>query len=121
MELRLRKIWHRGAERIGLFFPYNATIRQEIRKVDARFSKTLSCWYCDYTKENYSLLKQLPNNIKLIIEKDKQDSISNKGADFKSNREILPIAGKENSALQRMTSAEAYDFAHKSTILLVDP
>ena len=123
MELRLRKIRHRGAERIGLFFPINTAVREELRKVDARFSRTLSCWYCDYTKQNYlklkSLSKDIEKDIQLVIEKEKEDSVLSKGADYEENRDLLPIAQKGER--QQLAVKKPADSAHKSTKGLIDP
>jgi len=117
-EIRLRKVWHRGAFRIGLIFPYNTEVREELRKVGARFSKTLSCWYCDYKSENYAKLKSLSASIQLIIEEKEEDSILSKGADSKNNRDLLPIA--ENGARQQLIKKESADSVHKPTNELVD-
>lgn len=117
MELRLEKIWHRGAYRIGLFFPYNTKLRNDLKKVDARFSRTLSCWYCDYTKENYLILKRLPEPIKIIIAKENSTNLP-QGADSKNNRDTLPIAVK--SASQQAVSIEQNDSAHKLSSEIID-
>lgn len=107
----IKKIRHRGSDRIALFFSYdlNLLLRDQLRKVNARYSKTHKCWYCDYHSANYKTIKEILAHLQLEFKLE----TTLKGADFKSNRETLPIAKKEKSALQRMTSAEAYDFAHK--------
>ncbi|MEX2380666.1 MAG: tyrosine-type recombinase/integrase [Vicingaceae bacterium] len=111
----VRKIWHRGADRLALFFDYNIALRNELRKVNAKFSRTHRCWYCDYHSANYAALKELPDQYELKTKSDLNTKLSLKGADFKSNRDQLPIA--KHSALQRKTS----DSAHKSSTQAVDP
>lgn len=115
----LKKLWHRGVYRIGLFFDFDQALRNELRKVDAKFSRTHGCWYCDYNSANYALLKQLPSNYTLKVEKPKHSKQSLPGADFKSNRDLLSIAS--TSALQQNPSTGVSDTAHKSPEQAVDP
>jgi integrase/recombinase XerD len=48
----LRKIEHREAPRIGMFFGYDDQLKQSARRIGARWSQTQRCWYVDYNKEN---------------------------------------------------------------------
>jgi len=51
MVITLKKIEHRGAGRIGIFFPYSAVVNQKLKSIDAAYSSTLHCWYIDYNVE----------------------------------------------------------------------
>lgn len=56
----VRKIFHRGEERIGLFFSYDETLIAKIKTIKGRkYSKTLQCWYLPCTIESFSALKTL--------------------------------------------------------------
>lgn len=54
--ITLRKIWHREAFRIGIFFEKDTEIIAVLKNSKARFSSTHKCWYMDYTSANYHLL-----------------------------------------------------------------
>jgi integrase/recombinase XerD len=47
LEVKIRRIFHRGANRLGLFFPYNDAIKQIVRQLNATYSKTYRCWYVE--------------------------------------------------------------------------
>ncbi len=117
--ITVQKIWHRGADRIGLFFPYDTFLRNELRKVNAIYSKTHGCWYCDYNSSNYKLLKALPWPYVLKIAAIQRTDSSLTGADFKSNRDHLPIAF--TGAMQQNVLITGSDSAHKLSKETVDP
>ncbi len=115
----ISKLWHRGATRIALLFDYDFKLQNELKKVNAKYSRSRKCWYCDYNTENYAILKRLPSEYELIISSENNTDQSSKGADFKGNRDHLPIA--DNSKLQRNVPAEDPGFAHKPSEPAVDP
>lgn len=78
--ITLKKITHRGAERIGIFFEKNFSLNQLCKKINAKFSITHKCWYVDYSKENYHLIQQTFEHI--VIEKSNRDSPTN----FQTNK-----------------------------------
>lgn len=51
--VKIRKIYHRGAFRIGLFFDFDAELIDKAKRIGAYWSKTHSCWYVLYNKANY--------------------------------------------------------------------
>ncbi len=57
MGIVLKKIWHRDAFRIGLFFAYDAEKIRILKALGAKYSKTNLCWYLDYTEANYTAFK----------------------------------------------------------------
>jgi site-specific recombinase XerD len=65
MEIEVKKIMHRGAARIGLFFERNAAIQAKVKSIGAVYSVTQKCWYIDYSKEAYQELLRL--EISLIL------------------------------------------------------
>jgi site-specific recombinase XerD len=58
MSIIIKKIWHRDAFKIGIYFDYNIEIKSKLKSLNATYSKTHQCWYVDYTKEAYALLKK---------------------------------------------------------------
>ncbi|NGZ90199.1 tyrosine-type recombinase/integrase [Psychroflexus maritimus] len=67
MEIVLKKLVHRNQECIGIFFDkssYTLEVREQLRKIDAVFSKTHSCWYVLYSKINFQKIVRTFNNIK---------------------------------------------------------
>jgi len=63
----LRKIEHRSATRIGLFFDKDFALIAKCKSIGARFSATKKCWYVDYSKENYQLLKKTFENLEVDL------------------------------------------------------
>ena len=53
----LKKIQHRDAPRIGIYFGYDDRLKQSARRIGARWSQSQRCWYLDYNKENYQKIK----------------------------------------------------------------
>ncbi|WP_127846310.1 tyrosine-type recombinase/integrase [Psychroflexus aestuariivivens] len=120
MEIKLKKIYHRNQNRIGIFFSkedYNDSVRQKLYKIDAKFSASKKCWYCDYNKSCYHFLKSNFDNIK--IETSQEHSKSNKVAENKS-REILPIAQNMRERQQDFPKDNQLS-AHKQSKDSVDP
>jgi len=67
MEILLKKLVHRNQECIGIFFDkssYTSEVREQLRNIDAVFSKTHSCWYVLYSKINFQKIVSTFNNIK---------------------------------------------------------
>ena len=71
MQLIVKKIWHRDAHRIGLFFKYDTATISLLKKLGGSYSKSLRCWYFDYDNATYRLLCQNFDN--LVIENPKND------------------------------------------------
>jgi len=87
--LSIRKIEHRDAPRIGIFFPYNPDINAKLKQLGAAYSKTYRCWYMNYSPESYKLLK---NNFEdIIIENPIIKTGSNKLVAGPESRDIPPI------------------------------
>jgi site-specific recombinase XerD len=55
-QITLKRLHHRGAERIGLFFPKDKELISICKEIGAKFSRTYGCWYIDNRRENLSLL-----------------------------------------------------------------
>ena len=53
----LRKLFHRGKERIALFFPYNKELQYIIRDIPGiSWSRTNKCWHLPFNRKAYELL-----------------------------------------------------------------
>lgn len=83
----LKKIWHRAAYRIGIFFEKNHKTNAIAKQIGAKFSATKKCWYVDYTKEAFEKIKA--NFDKFEIENE--DKTKTKVTE-QNTRDILPIA-----------------------------
>jgi hypothetical protein len=66
----VRKIYHRNAFRIGIFFDYNSEKIQLLKKIGASYSTTNKCWYVNYDAPSLNLLKA--NFDAIVFEKDNQ-------------------------------------------------
>ena len=87
MAITLRKIFHRDAYRIGIFFRYDFETQQKLKLLGAVYSATHKCWYVDYSPEKYKLLKTHFDDI--IIENPIETSHAGQ-----------PVAGPESRDLQ---------------------
>jgi site-specific recombinase XerD len=58
MQIIVKKIWHRDADRIGLFFKYDSVTISQIKQLGGIYSQSLRCWYFDYNAANYKLISQ---------------------------------------------------------------
>jgi len=62
--ITLKKIHHRGQDRIGIFFKYDFRLKEAVRNTGAYYSKTLQCWHLPYDKLSYhKLRKRFPNSL----------------------------------------------------------
>ncbi len=61
--ITLKKIFHRNEHRIAILFTFDDTINTVLKRIGASYSKTHRCWYVNYSKENYQLLKNTFTNI----------------------------------------------------------
>lgn len=86
-EVRLEKVFHRNAFRIAIRFHYDSELIPLIKKTGAKWSKTLSCWYLDYSSHSFDKLKDL--NINLILPENKKSEKQMAGEEI---REIPSIA-----------------------------
>lgn len=85
MTLTLRRILRQGEIFIGIFFPYDKGIINELKQIGAKYSKTNRCWYIGYNKDSYRALKERFSVI--VIEKPEEEQMV---ADNK-NRDNPPI------------------------------
>jgi len=85
MTLSIRKIEHKGAFRIGIFFEKNYAIQQQLKGIGAVYSRTFQCWYIDYNKVAYQQLKTLFPDLQI------QQPVAGET----SSRDLPPIAKSE--------------------------
>ena len=97
--ITLRKIWHRDAFRIGIFFERDFSVISVLKKHKAEFSRTKLCWYVDYTTANYQLLLTLFPDLKIVksVVHSEPTLVTDSGS-----RDLSPIA---SSAIQLGTSS----------------
>jgi hypothetical protein len=96
--LTIKKIEHRGANRIGITVPYSAEINRKLKSLGATYSSTLRCWYLDYRGDNYRLLQKNFDN--LVIENPKTDNATAVLVAGPAGRDLPPIATRENPGFQ---------------------
>src|SRR6478672_825901 len=94
MSILIKKLWHRDAFKIGIFFDYDSQIIKTLKSIGCQFSKTHSCWLSDYTTEAYSELKKHFDSITVEIPSDLQTLPARPVTDDNS-RDLSPIALSE--------------------------
>ena len=92
MQISVKKIWHRDADRIGLYFKYDTATISQLKKLGGRYSQSLRCWYFDYNAANYTLISQSFTD--LVIENPKKDK-PKPLAGFTISRDLPAIAQSE--------------------------
>jgi hypothetical protein len=110
MVLTLKKIEHRHASRIGVFFPYHRPTSDRLKALGATYSRTWRCWYFDYTRENYQLLKQhFPDLVVLTSNETKQTHAAAAGSE---SRDLPSIAPVNDAVKQREAGSKLPDRGH---------
>jgi site-specific recombinase XerD len=92
MQIIVKKIWHRDAHRIALFFKYDSATISQSKKLGGIYSKSLRCWYFDYNAENYRLISQIFTD--LVIDNPKNNE-TQPLAGFTMSRDLPAIAKSE--------------------------
>lgn len=90
MSITIRKIWHRNAYRIGIYFSYNKEIIAKLKTLNATFSYTNTCWYLDYSPQSYSKLKE--NFDSITIETQSESNANTHLVTGFRSRDLSPIA-----------------------------
>jgi hypothetical protein len=103
-EIRLEKVHHRQALRIALRFPYHSELIPVIKTSGARWSKTLQCWYLDYTPEAFAKLKSL--NLNLILPKEEKSEIKMAGDESREIPSIDPSSEIPSKAMDQPLHSE---------------
>jgi site-specific recombinase XerD len=94
MSITLKKLWHRDAVRIGIYFDHNFETITILKSIGCKFSKTKSCWYTDYSPEAYTLLKKHFSSI--TIEKAEEQLVTQTQlVTGEYSRDLSPIASGE--------------------------
>lgn len=122
MSIVIKKIWHRDAFRIGIYFDYNTAIKSKLQSLKATYSKTHSCWYLDYSKEAYHLLKKHFTSI--VITTSEGLPIETPLVTGIESRDLSPIA-LSKSQLDRVAGSpehktEVLPFAQKMRLQLLE-
>lgn len=91
--IRIEKIFHRGAYRIGVFFEKDFETIAIIKGLGAVYSSSRRCWYLDYSKAAYHSLRSHFPDLVVVTESSLSTMVT--GA---TNRDLSPIAS--SSVLQ---------------------
>jgi len=109
--IRIEKIFHHGAYRIGVFFEKDFEIIAILKRLGATYSGSRRCWYLDYSKVSYHLLRSHFPDLVVVTESTISNMVT--GVD---NRDLSPIAS--SSALQLGSSLNNPE--HKPTVITSD-
>jgi len=88
----LRKIWHRDAFRIGIFFGFDDNFEQRVKQTGAFYSRTHRCWYLNYDAENYLRIRSEFLDHQVITDSGNQTSTPAPG--LKNSHDTAPIVAK---------------------------
>lgn len=59
LPLLLQPLYHRGAEKIALRFPYSKALADKVKRLkDARWTRTHGCWYVPLSREHYAQMRE---------------------------------------------------------------
>src|SRR5687768_10632023 len=54
----LKPLYHRGSENIAIYFSYNTSISDTVKKLKGiKWTRTHKCWYLSLCKQNYAAIK----------------------------------------------------------------
>ncbi len=101
MEVTLRKIRHRNQDCIGIFFEkvdYTDEVKEQLRIIDAVFSRTHSCWYLLYNKTNYLKIIRIFDSVRI---------------EDQNGRLIEKVAGKNSRDIPHIVHSSAVSAAEK--------
>jgi len=90
----LKKIQHREAPRIGIYFGYDDRLKQSARRIGARWSQSQRCWYVDYNKENYQKIKHTFPDLEIV--KDTDQKVPQPMPGLKKSHDTAPIVATQN-------------------------
>jgi len=85
----LRKIWHRDAFRIGIFFGFDDNFEQRVKQTGAFYSRTHRTWHLNYDAENYRKIRSEFPDHQVITDSGNQTSTPAPG--LKSSHDTAPI------------------------------
>lgn len=94
MSISIKKLWHREAFVIGIFFKYNVEVAATLKEIGAKYSATHKCWYINYDIDSYQQLKERFSTI--IIENPVHSD----------NNESQQMAGKLSRDLPSIAKSE---------------
>ncbi len=67
-KITLRRIFHRDAERIAIYFSYDESLKELVKKIPGvQYSGTHKCFYTDYTEEKPEIIKRVLRDAAEII------------------------------------------------------
>ena len=122
MSIVVKKIWHRDAYRIAVFFGYDSEKIRIVKTIGGKYSKTQSCWYFDYSADAYRELKKHFTDLSIENPKELQQTPSVTG----NSRDLSPIAQSENQLDSLLANNPEHKVAVKPLaqqlrLILLDP
>ena len=96
--IQIEKIFHHGAYRIGVFFEKDFEIIALVKKLGATYSSSRRCWYLEYSKKTYHLLRSYFPDLVVVTESSISTSVTG------TDRDISPIATSSDIQLDSSLS-----------------
>lgn len=112
--VELKKIFHRDAFQIGIYFGFNDEYQNRCKSIGAKWSRTCRCWYVPYSKESYIALKNIFPNLRIA-----NDNIPIKTSpepDLKQNHDIAHIVSLETQTSFRDSSEHKIEKSENNSI-----
>lgn len=78
--IQIRKLYHRGDYRIGLYFGFEPDLKEKAKSIDALWSQTNKCWYVSYSKENYNRIIRTFGEVEVL--KDENNKLQPEPAEI---------------------------------------
>lgn len=103
----IKKVFHRGFPRIGIYFGFDDGLKQKARSLGAIWSQTLKCWYVDYNKEKFEELKRVFPLVTIEGEKKVQETTPAPG--LGNSHDIAPIALRQSKSDLLATGASEHN------------
>lgn len=103
----LRKIHHREAPGIGIYFGYDDQLKQSAKHIGARWSQTQRCWYVDYNKENYNKIKLTFPEVEIV--KNTDQKVPQPAPGLQKSHDIAPIVAAKNDNALLQPKAEEHN------------
>jgi integrase/recombinase XerD len=93
----IRKLFHREQHCLGIFFPYDNEIKEEVKKIpDVKFSATHKCWYVPENKNTlHTIIETLRGKVWVDLNELKTNTHQINQDDVKPALTVRPAVKKE--------------------------
>ena len=110
--IQIKKLYHRGEFRIGMYFGYEPDLKEKAKSINARWSQSNKCWYVDYNKENYKLILLTFGDVEVL--KDENNELQPEPAEIQhENVHIAEVISEFRPAMPVEHKGNNPEFAEK--------